>query len=184
MDLHSESDDGYTSESTGIWNNANRSGLAGVFQPESGQEMPYQPDKTGDWIRPPLLDLPRQTDSLTQPTHPAWDAYSVTVAARLCSSCCAPLDENASTCPVCGAAQAPAAPQPAAAHAPVHNRATAALLAIFLGDFGLHKFYLGQPKLGMVYLLLFWTLIPGLIGLIEGLSYLFQTDKQFSARYD
>ena len=32
------------------------------------------------------------------------------------------------------------------APAPEHNKTTAALLAIFLGDFGAHKFYLGQCR--------------------------------------
>jgi TM2 domain-containing membrane protein YozV len=41
------------------------------------------------------------------------------------------------------------------------------LLAAFLGSFGLHHFYLKQNGLGILYLLLFWTGIPGFLGLIE-----------------
>ena len=43
------------------------------------------------------------------------------------------------------------------------------LLALFLGGFGAHKFYLGQFVLGIVYFLFCWTFIPSLIGFIEAL---------------
>lgn len=45
--------------------------------------------------------------------------------------------------------------------------AVGVLLAIFLGSFGAHRFYLRQNGLAVLYLLLFWTGIPGLIALIE-----------------
>jgi len=41
------------------------------------------------------------------------------------------------------------------------------LLALFLGSFGLHHFYLRRTGLGVLYLVFFWTGIPGLAGLIE-----------------
>jgi TM2 domain-containing membrane protein YozV len=41
------------------------------------------------------------------------------------------------------------------------------LLAVFLGSFGVHHFYLKQTGLGVLYLILFWTGIPGLIALVE-----------------
>lgn len=41
------------------------------------------------------------------------------------------------------------------------------LLAVFLGSFGLHHFYLRQNGLGILYAVFFWTGIPGLIGLFE-----------------
>ena len=49
------------------------------------------------------------------------------------------------------------------------NKAAYALLAILLGDIGVHKFYAGKTGIGIVYLLFCWTFIPGIIGLIEGL---------------
>ncbi|MCL5069942.1 MAG: TM2 domain-containing protein [Actinobacteria bacterium] len=63
------------------------------------------------------------------------------------------------------------------------NRIAAALLAIFLGTFGIHKFYLGKPLQGFFYLLFCWTFIPGLIGFIEGIIYLLMSDKSFEAKY-
>ncbi len=64
-----------------------------------------------------------------------------------------------------------------------HNRITAALLAILLGGVGAHKFYLGQIALGVVYLVFFWTGIPAIIGLIEGLIYLGMNDVSFAQKY-
>ena len=63
------------------------------------------------------------------------------------------------------------------------SKLAAGLLAILLGDFGIHKFYLGQVWLGVLYLVFFWTLIPGLLGLIEGIFFLTMSDEQFLSRY-
>jgi TM2 domain-containing membrane protein YozV len=41
------------------------------------------------------------------------------------------------------------------------------LLALFLGSFGLHHFYLRRTGLGILYLCFFWTGIPGILGFIE-----------------
>jgi TM2 domain-containing membrane protein YozV len=41
------------------------------------------------------------------------------------------------------------------------------LLAVFLGTFGLHHFYLKQNGLGILYLLLFWTGVPTVLGFFE-----------------
>lgn len=48
------------------------------------------------------------------------------------------------------------------------SRNVAGILAIMTGAIGLHKFYLGQWKKGIFYVLFFWTGIPGLLGLLEG----------------
>lgn len=41
------------------------------------------------------------------------------------------------------------------------------LLAVLLGSFGAHHFYLRRNGLGAVYLVLFWTGIPAILGIIE-----------------
>jgi TM2 domain len=41
------------------------------------------------------------------------------------------------------------------------------LLALFLGTFGVHHFYLRRTGLGILYVCFFWTGIPGLLGFIE-----------------
>ncbi len=63
------------------------------------------------------------------------------------------------------------------------SKMTAALLAIFLGSFGLHKFYLGQVTWGLLYLFLFWSSISMILGFIEGIYYLTMSDKDFIAKY-
>lgn len=65
----------------------------------------------------------------------------------------------------------------------VKDRATAGILAILLGGLGIHKFYLGQSGQGILYLIFFWTGIPALIGLIEGILYLTKTDEEFQRLY-
>lgn len=63
------------------------------------------------------------------------------------------------------------------------SKTVAGLLAIFLGLFGAHRFYLGLYGWGLLYLLFFWTLIPGLLGIIEGIRYLRMDKDEFEARY-
>jgi TM2 domain-containing membrane protein YozV len=49
---------------------------------------------------------------------------------------------------------------------------------------GLHKFYLGQPRWGVVYLLLGLTPIPTIASLIEGAWYLFQDSDEFEQTFN
>lgn len=63
------------------------------------------------------------------------------------------------------------------------TRVSAALFALLLGSFGAHKFYMGDTGLGILYLLFFWTAIPGIIGLIEGIIYLAMSDQDFVRKY-
>jgi len=41
------------------------------------------------------------------------------------------------------------------------------LLALFLGTFGVHHFYLRRTGLGILYCFFFWTGIPSILGFIE-----------------
>lgn len=41
------------------------------------------------------------------------------------------------------------------------------LLALFLGSFGLHHFYLRRTGLGILYCCFFWSGIPAILGFIE-----------------
>ena len=47
------------------------------------------------------------------------------------------------------------------------NVTVGVLLALLLGAFGAHRHYMGQSGLGLLYLLFFWTLISGLVALVE-----------------
>ncbi|PSP71661.1 hypothetical protein BRC79_00095 [Halobacteriales archaeon QH_8_67_27] len=87
------------------------------------------------------------------------------------------MNEKAEICPECGVRQ------PDAQSGSDDERLIAALLAIFLGGIGAHKFYLGQTKLGALYLCFFWTAVPALIGIVEGVIYLSKSDEEFRQQY-
>jgi TM2 domain-containing membrane protein YozV len=65
------------------------------------------------------------------------------------------------------------------------KKTVAGILAILLGGFGVHKFYLGMPTPGIITLVL--TVVTcgatGIIGLIEGIIYLTKTDEEFIRLY-
>lgn len=63
------------------------------------------------------------------------------------------------------------------------NRMVAGILAIVLGDFGVHHFYLGNTGKGILYLIFFWTYIPAIIGFVEGVLFLTQSDEEFASKY-
>jgi TM2 domain-containing membrane protein YozV len=64
------------------------------------------------------------------------------------------------------------------------NKLAAALLAIFLGGLGIHKFYLGKVGAGILYILFCWTGIPEIVGVIEGILMLLMSDADFNAKYN
>lgn len=99
-----------------------------------------------------------------------------------CRGCGQLINHLALACPHCGAPQVPAAGR--APLPPVgRNRYAAAAFAFFLGGFGIHKFYLGEVGLGIIYLLFCWTFIPAIIGFIECIVYLATPDETFARRY-
>jgi TM2 domain-containing membrane protein YozV len=63
------------------------------------------------------------------------------------------------------------------------DRNTAGILGLLLGGIGVHKFYLGQTGLGILYLLFFWTMIPAIAGFIEGIILLTMSDEAFAQKY-
>ena len=91
-----------------------------------------------------------------------------------CGACGNALHETAPICPNCGASQRSRG---------YKSKLAAGLLAIFLGGFGVHRFYLGQWW-GVFYLLIFWTGIPGLISLIEGIVFLVTGQQSWDNRYN
>jgi TM2 domain-containing membrane protein YozV len=74
-----------------------------------------------------------------------------------------------------------------------NDKIAAALLAIFVGCFGVHKFYLGYTKEGVIMLVVslaggivtcgIATAVIGIIGLIEGIIYLTKSDDEFRQMY-
>lgn len=64
------------------------------------------------------------------------------------------------------------------------DKTTAAILAFLLGGIGVHRFYLGQGGLGILYLLFCWTLIPMLISFIDFIIFLTMNDNTFNEKYN
>ena len=70
------------------------------------------------------------------------------------------------------------------------NHIAAGLLAIFLGSLGIHKFYLGYTKEGVIMLLVslltfgIGLFVMEVIAIIEGVLYLVKTDSEFYYTYE
>ena len=72
---------------------------------------------------------------------------------------------------------------------PTKDKLVAGLLAIFLGTLGIHKFYLGYTKSGVIMLLVslftfgIGATVMAVIALIEGILYLTKSDADFYQTY-
>lgn len=131
------------------------------------------------------------------------------MAENKCPQCGAPIDPSATECKYCGEKLvhqqiSQSQPQPTyivdqrpipqpqmrpnyvsgiSPYWPIKSKTTAGVLAIFLGSFGAHKFYLGKTGMGVLYLLFCWTYIPGIISVIEGIIYLCSNDENFQLKH-
>ena len=65
------------------------------------------------------------------------------------------------------------------------KKMVAGILGIVLGGFGVHKFYLGYTKEGVIQIVI--TLVTcgvgAIVGLVEGIMYLMKSDEEFVATY-
>lgn len=74
-----------------------------------------------------------------------------------------------------------------AAHKPVEggrNKRTAIWLAVILGNFGIHKFYLGERVPGIVYGAMCWTFVPWLLSLYDALHMAQMSRVSFNLVYN
>lgn len=60
----------------------------------------------------------------------------------------------------------------------------AAILAFLLGGLGIHRFYLGQPLLGILYLIFCWTFIPLCLSIIDFFTFIFMSQNRFNSKYN
>ncbi len=69
------------------------------------------------------------------------------------------------------------------------KKVVAGVLAILLGTLGIHKFYLGYTKAGIIMLAItlvscgFAAVVVWVIALIEGITYLTKSDQEFVDTY-
>ena len=110
---------------------------------------------------------------------------------KYCHHCGSLIASLAEICPKCGVRQPGQRSGNSHLGGDVPNKVVACLFAIFLGWFGAHRFYLGQPIWGVFYLLtnvlLCWTVIVpvvfAIVCLIEGIMYLTYKDSDFAQRF-
>lgn len=60
----------------------------------------------------------------------------------------------------------------------------AAILALFMGSLGVHKFYLGRIGAGILYLVFSFTFIPAILGLIDFFALALMENEEFNRRYN
>jgi len=119
----------------------------------------------------------------------------------VCPNCGINLDDGAKFCASCGYEISPGSNnqernqefdtadnvvEPEVVRTPVvqsSDRIIAGILALLFGGLGIHKFYLNDTNMGLVYLCFCWTGIPEIIGFIEGIIYLTSTDEEFQERF-
>ncbi len=135
-------------------------------QPPAGQPPAYQPP-TG---QQPPDDQPPQWAPPPPSTQTGWPT-------KYCPACGSTIDARAETCPRCGVGQ----------HGVVagetKRRPVAIVLALLLGGFGIHRFYLGNIAWGIAYLVFFWTGIPGFIAWLEALYYQTRSNEEWARLY-
>tara|TARA_R110000764_G_scaffold27457_2_gene64975 strand:+ start:177 stop:446 length:270 start_codon:yes stop_codon:yes gene_type:complete len=64
------------------------------------------------------------------------------------------------------------------------DKKTAALYAILGGTIGAHRFYLGETGKGIFSILIFWTAIPTILGVLTGIKWLLGSDEAFDRAYN
>lgn len=90
-----------------------------------------------------------------------------------CDECGELIRQKAEICPKCGVRQRRRV-----------SKVALLLLTFFFGGLGVHKFYLRKPIWGIVYLLLCWTGITGLVALIEFIIYACTSEESLNEKYE
>lgn len=98
-----------------------------------------------------------------------------------CKSCTKEISESALSCPHCGHQELTT---PTTVEAHITSQSVTIFLCIFLGSFGIHRFYLSKPISGVLYLLFCWSSIPGFIAVIETYLYLFTSQESWARKYN
>jgi len=98
---------------------------------------------------------------------------SVELATKACEECGESINKKAEICPKCGVRQKGGV-----------SKTTLLLLTFFLGGLGAHKFYLRKPWWGVLYLVFFWTYVPGLVALIEFIIYACTDSERLNEKYE
>lgn len=113
------------------------------------------------------------------PSNPGWKVPPGQTGppSKSCHACRSVIDARAQQCPYCGVQQL------SASGGYGKSRPLAILLALLLGNFGLHRFYLGDIAWGIGYLLFFWTGIPGVVAWLEALYFLTRSNEDWAREH-
>lgn len=90
-----------------------------------------------------------------------------------CRACGSQIHESATSCPNCGATQ----------QVYMKSKVTAVLLCFFFGFMGIHRFYLGRPFSGVMYILFCWTGITFFAAFIEFIILLCTSEQEINRKY-
>jgi TM2 domain-containing membrane protein YozV len=103
---------------------------------------------------------------------------------KFCPECDAEINQKAEICPQCGVR---ASPLPGTTRSE-RNKTAAALLALFLGVAGAHKFYLGNAKRGIIYILISITavglVLTAILSIYDFIMILTMSDADFAIKYE
>jgi TM2 domain-containing membrane protein YozV/RNA polymerase subunit RPABC4/transcription elongation factor Spt4 len=100
---------------------------------------------------------------------------------KYCRECGELINKQSEICPECGVRQEVGTGQGDSSSN--SDQVTAGVLAILLGGIGVHKFYQGNNKLGILYLCFSWTFIPAIIAFIEGILILMADEDEYEEKY-
>ena len=103
---------------------------------------------------------------------------------RHCPECGFKINLKAEICPNCGVRVSP----PPGTTRSGRNKIAAALLALFLGVAGAHKFYLGNAKIGIIYILISLTavglIVTMILSIYDFIMLLTMADEDFAIKYE
>ena len=133
-------------------------------------QQPQQPQMPPPQSPPPGGQQPPQWGA---PPPPGGSSFS----SKQCPACGSVIDVNAVDCPRCGVRQ------PDVIYRESKSRPLAILLALLLGGFGIHRFYVGPISWGIAYLVFFWTGIPAILAWLEAIYWLTRSDVEWAQKY-
>jgi TM2 domain-containing membrane protein YozV len=102
-----------------------------------------------------------------------------------CVECGSKISDKAMSCPNCGIplSDTELKTQNPIVVTPPKSRSLAIAFALLLGGIGIHKFYLNKPGWGFLYIIFCWTFIPAILGLLEGIVWLFTSEEKFQEQF-